>query len=253
MATYVQQYVQHLTALRQALMGCLGALIVGIGVMACALPWLSQGLLYPLKTAGRMLGQEATGGLISTQPMGVFSVLMQLCFFGGLGISAPGMLYCFGKFVLPALKPDERKLALPALGVALLLFGAGASLSFFFLLPTTLAVSMKLNAFLGFELLWSAADYYGLVVWVTLALGFAFEFPLLLFFAAYWNWVSVQKLRELRRVLFVVFLVIAALINPSGDPLAMLVIGGIMHGLYEVAVVCADYKRRQKIRLASGV
>lgn len=241
-----QTYSQHFSALRRALIWSLVALILGVGVVGCALPWISKGLLYPLKQAIALLGETGTEGLqglVSTRPMGVFSVLIQLCFFGGLGLSAPVILSALGSFIYPALEARERRFLLPGLGVALLLFLLGSALSFFIILPASLAISIQLNQMLGFELIWSASDYYGLVVWVTLALGFAFEFPLLLFLAAYWGWVPLQKLRELRRVFFVVFLIIAALINPSGDPIALFLIGGTMHILYELALLAAAKAR----------
>ena len=49
----------------------------------------------------RIGGERRRFGLITTTPMGVFSVILQVSFLGGLALSLPFILYFVGKFVAP--------------------------------------------------------------------------------------------------------------------------------------------------------
>lgn len=234
-----QSFWSHLEAMRRTLLACVCVLILSTLGSICLLPWVSDLLIWPLHkgiSLANLSDTTAPKGLITTRPMGVFSILIQISLLTGLALSLPVNLWLMGRFLAPGLRAHEKRWLLPSALAIMALFFVGASVSYFVLLPASLAVSISLNELLGFEVIWSASDYYSLVVWMTLALGLSFEFPVVLTALCYLELIRLDTLRQMRRVAFVCFLIVAALINPSGDPVSLFLIGGLMHGLYEAAI-----------------
>ena len=61
-------------------------------------------------------------------------IAMKICFLGGLGLSLPIILYFVGSFVVPGLTHKEKRVFFPGCVAATLLFLAGASMTYFFIL-----------------------------------------------------------------------------------------------------------------------
>lgn len=229
-------FIEHLEALRWVFVKCLIVFALGCGVMGIFLPQFADILAWPLlRVAGE--GSDTLQGLVTKSPMGVFSVLIQICGLGGLALALPFIAYFIVSFVTPALSIKEKRLLIPTCMLALLLFVIGSLFVYFLLLPASLMVSIKLNHLLGFELIWSASSYYGLVVWMTIGVGLCCEFPLLLFLLVYLKILSVSQLKNARRFVVVLVLLAAAIITPTGDPFTLAILAVPMYLLYEMAIV----------------
>lgn len=236
--------LDHLEELRKTLTGCVLAFIVGVAVVGSFLGSFSNALIYPYRLA--MSGREdALQGLVTTGPMGVFSVIIQVCFLGGLLLALPVMLYMGARFLAPALTERERRFLRPACFSAFILFILGASFSYFFLVPISLKASIYLNEMFGYATIWRADSYYDLLLWMVLGVGASFEFPLLIIALVRLGIVSVAQLRIYRPHAIVVFLVLAAVITPTGDPVTMLLLAIPMWLFYEGAIfVCLRIESR---------
>jgi sec-independent protein translocase protein TatC len=173
-------------------------------------------------------------GLVTTSPMGVFSVLVQICLLGGLALSMPYIVYQWMAFIAPALTRNEKRRLLPLGLAAIGLFVAGCIFSYAYVLPASLMFAMELNRTFGFELIWSAPHYYGLVVWMTLGIGLCFEFPLVILGLIYTGLVSVGTFKKIRRHMLVAILVVGAAIIPGGDPLSLILLAVPMYASYEL-------------------
>ncbi|GAB4283223.1 MAG: twin-arginine translocase subunit TatC [Opitutales bacterium] len=240
-------FLDHVEELRRVALRCAGFLLCGIVIVGAFFPFFADVLSWPLKQA--MGGHpELMQGLVTTSPMGVFSVLLQVCFLGGLSISLPFMLYAMGRFVMPGLKRQERLVLIPLSAGIFSLFLIGALFSYFLILPASLAFSISLNQLFGFELIWSAPHYYGLVVWMTLGIGLCFEFPLIIIALIYMRVLSVEKLRAIRRHMVVVILITAALITPGGDPFTLSLLALPMYLLYEAAILIGQRIEAKHLR-----
>ncbi|MDV7397328.1 twin-arginine translocase subunit TatC, partial [Arthrospira platensis SPKY1] len=99
----------------------------------------------------------------------------------------------------------------------------------------TLAVSVRFNRFFGFDLLFAASEYYSLVVWFSLAMGFFFQFPLIILMLVYMEVVTTRMLQSFRRHVFLGLAVFAALITPGGDPISLMIMAAPMYGFYEIS------------------
>lgn len=229
-------FLEHLEEFRWTLARSLLAFILGASLVGVFIGDVSHLLQLPL---ARAYGSVETmrESLITYRPMGVISVFIQIVFLGGLTLSMPFALYFIAAFVAPGLTERERAVVRPTCFAAFLLFVAGVAFAFFVILPLTLAFSVRLNQFLGFELFWAASDYYNMVVWFSVAVGAFFQFPLIIVLLVYMDVLPVRKLRAIRRPVLVGLLVFAALLTPGGDFISLPLTTSFMYGLYELAIV----------------
>lgn len=166
-------------------------------------------------------------------------IAMKICFLGGIGISLPAILYFVGGFVVPGLTPKEKRIFFPGCVAATLLFVAGASMTYLFILPLSLAFTIEFSFnVLGLDVYRpEAGNYYSTVIWMTFAVGLAFQFPLVLILLIRIGVLSVGKLRDSRRIVLVILMVSAALITPGGDPVSLCILTIPLYILYEFAIV----------------
>ena len=113
-------------------------------------------------------------------PFAPITVFIQVLFLGGLSISLPFILYFVGQFVLPGLTAEEKKTLLPGCVASFFLFLAGACMTYFLILPLSLYFVMMWGNEFGMAWESGAGPYYTMVVWMTVAVGTSFEFPLVL-------------------------------------------------------------------------
>jgi Tat protein translocase TatC len=165
-----------------------------------------------------------------------------------LGISLPIILYFVGSFVVPGLTTKEKRVFFPGCVAATLLFLAGASMTYFFILPMSLAFTIEFSFnVLGLDVYRpEAGNYYSTVIWMTFAVGIAFQFPLVLILLIRIGILSVIKLRESRRIVLVILMVSAALITPGGDPVSLCILTIPLYILYEFAILTGTVVERRK-------
>ena len=95
------------------------------------------------------------------------------------------------------------------------------------------------------------SEQLSLVLMLLLALGVVFELPLVMALLAALGLVKAKFLMKYQRHAFVVCLILAAVITPTGDPINMSILAGPMLLCYEVGVVAAWLIERRRARSAS--
>lgn len=236
----------HLEELRWTLIKCALVFAVFVTIIAYNVNDAAQMLNGPLEQA-RAAYPELKTDLVTNSPMGVFSVVIDICLIGGFVMSLPFMLYFVGQFIAPALSQKENKILLPTAVVAFLLFLGGAAFGYFVLAPSTIRVAFELNQLMGYTVLWTADRYYSLLMWLVLGMGAAFEFPLLILLLVYMGIVQVPTLRKYRRHAIVVIFILAAVVTPTPDPINQALFALPLIVLYEIAIIVAGRltKRRK--------
>lgn len=246
--------LEHLDELRGVLIRCGICLMVGIGLVSAALPWFADILNWPLDLAlGERREDILQGGLNTTGPMGVFSVILQVTFFGGFGLALPFMLFFAGKFVSPALTARERRLLVPATLCILLLFITGCAFSFGILVPSALKASLFFNDLFDYRILWRADSYYNMLIWMTLGVGLVFEFPLVLVLLIHLRILSCRQLCAYRRHSIAVFLLVAAVITPTTDPFTFLFLALPLYVLYEISILIGRRIEKRRPQASENV
>ncbi len=239
-------FLDHLEDLRWTLIKCAVVFGLFVTVIAYFVDDFSHVLGWPLAQV-KVDYPKMNTDLITNSPMGVFSVIIDICLIGGLVLSLPFILFFFGQFVAPALTKRELKVLLPTCASALVLFLGGAAFGYFLLTPSTIRVAYELNQLMGYTVMWTADRYYSLLIWLVLGMGAAFEFPLLIVLAVYMGLIEVATLRKYRRHAIVVIFIIAAIITPTPDPINQCLFAVPLIVLYEVAIlVASQLKRRRK-------
>ena len=99
-------------------------------------------------------------------------------------------------------------------------------MTYFFILPYSLAFTIEFSFnILGLDVYRpEAGNYYSTVIWMTFAVGIAFQFPLVLILLVKIGILSVKKLRDNRRLVLVILLISAAFITPGGDPVTLCIL-----------------------------
>ena len=130
--------------------------------------------------AGESLPQTNTKALPITIGVGEpFTVSLTVAFYFALLISLPLLLYQAYAFVIPAMRPEERRVAMPIMIVAPVLFAAGAVFTYVVVLPAAVKFLQGYNSN-QFQNLVQAKPFYSFEVLTMAAIGLAFEMPLIL-------------------------------------------------------------------------
>jgi sec-independent protein translocase protein TatC len=219
----------HLQELRKCLtIAVLAVLVASIAVWPFK-DAVFQFLQVPLPR-GAVLQQIAVTETLFT--------FMKISVLVGFGIASPIVIYQILSFVAPGLYPNERKwlyLSIPAVAVA---FVGGALFAWFIVLrftvgflasfaPRTIATEFTVDGWVTF------------VLRILLAVGLAFETPLVIFMLSKIGLVKASTLGRYRRYAVVVIAVVAAIITPTPDPFTQLSVGIPLYALYEIGVVLA--------------
>ena len=225
--------VAHLLELRARLMrGVAGLLLVLLALLPFAntlYGWLAQPLLDKLPAGGQ---------LIATEVASPFFTPLKLAFFVALVLAMPWLLYQAWAFVAPGLYRREKRLALPLLTSALLLFYAGCAFAFFLVLPAVFGFMAKVTPD-GVAMMTDINAYLDFVLVLFLAFGLAFELPVAMLVLVLLGWVSPAQLREGRGYAVVGIFIVAAIVTPP-DVVSQLMLAIPMCLLYEAGILAAS-------------
>jgi len=245
---------EHLEEMRGVIFRCLITFSLVMLLLAFFLGAAADILAWPLMRAQSGYPPEALVNLMSRRPFDIFTVIIQVLFLGSFFLSLPAMLFFFARFLAPGLTLKEKRLLLPGMASAYFLFLIGAAFAYLVILPITLRVALQLNQVFDFGIIWTASDYYGMVVWISVLMGALFQFPLVLILLIYIELVRTEQLKRQRRLVFVICLIIGALIVPTGDPITFLFIALPLFGLYLLSIrIGESMERRMMVRRRSEV
>lgn len=241
-------FLDHLEELRWTLLKPLVVFFISFVVTIVFIQDIKEVLLYPLNENYTPEQMNTFEGLATRNPTGVFTAMLHIGLLVGITVSSPIFLFFLAKFLSPALTRKEKQLLLPGSLSAFCLFLLGSSFAFFLLIPKAIEVTIGFNRMMGFQIIWSPDSYFGFITWIVVGMGASFQFPLVAVVLVYLEIVSLEKLRSLRRVFFVVFFIIAAVLTPP-DPVTQIMMALPMILLYEISLIVARVmvrKRKQR-------
>jgi sec-independent protein translocase protein TatC len=174
---------------------------------------------------------------VTFSPTEPFFVTLKLCFYGGLLLALPILLYQIYAFVLPAFSPQEKRLVLPFLLLAPFLFLGGVVFAYFVVLPAAL------NFLLGFNgddlsILVRASEYYGFFMLTLISVGILFQIPIAVLAVCRLGITTPQVLAKNRRYAVLV-IAVAAMLLPGTDPITMMISMLPLYLLFELSLVMA--------------
>lgn len=241
-------FLDHLEELRWRIIWALGALIIGLVAGFIIVTKLQLLHLLQQPIAPFLSGHK----LVYTHPGDTFSITLSAAFVVGTIIASPVILYQLWAFLAPALHRHERRVVIPVILGAVVLFVMGVALAWFLVLPMTLGFLMNFQV-ASLEPMITASDYFGFVTILALTFGAAFELPILILALAALGLVTPKFLAGFRRYALVLSFVLSAIVTPGDIFLATLALTAPLYLLYELSVLLATiiFRKRRAASYAS--
>jgi sec-independent protein translocase protein TatC len=145
-----------------------------------------------------------------------FTTTLTVCAYFALLFTLPILIYEGYAFVLPALNPNERRVAIPLMAAAPALFIVGVAFAYFIVLPPAVSFLQGYNSG-SFDILVQAKTYYTFEILTMLGIGLAFQLPLGLLALQRIGTINSRTLTRNWRYAVVIIAVIAAAM-PGADP-----------------------------------
>jgi sec-independent protein translocase protein TatC len=253
--------MEHLVELRKRLFKCILAVLIGalVGwflynpVLHILLGPLQQISHNPKLHKGSSLDDViyainhqrslANGKLVASGPLEAFFLRIKISAYIGIGLAMPVLMYQLWRFIAPGLYSNERKYAAWFVASATLLFAMGAFVAYITLPPAlTFLQSVAGSSWVSG---YSGQNYLTLIVYMMLAFGGGFEFPIVLVFLQLVGVINSRQLRDVRRYALVGIFIIAAVVTPSSDPFSLFALAIPMLIFYEFSILFGRVRERR--------
>lgn len=211
---------------------------------ALALAAATVASLFVADKAILMLAQ-AVGGLDKLQSIEVtenITVFMKVALLSGVILAMPVILYQLLRFILPGLKPNEKRGLYLVIFFGTLLFASGVAFAYFVMLPASVKFLIE---FLSVETKPRISSYINFVTDLLFWMGVAFQTPLIIFTLAKFRLVSAKTLARRWREGLVIIAILAAVITPTVDPVNMALLMVPLLALYWLSVLLAFIAQRK--------
>jgi sec-independent protein translocase protein TatC len=228
--------VEHLDELRSRIVICI--VIFGVALALCF--WQNHILLEiasgPLPSDHKKL---ITFGI--SEP---FTTSVTVAAYGAIIISLPFILYEAYAYLLPAFSAAERRVVLPIMLMAPILFLAGLAFGYFAVLPAAVKFLLGFNDS-QFNVQVRARDYYSFFSTTMLACGVIFQLPLAILAVTRLGIVKIEQLTSNRRYAYLIIAIIAAAL-PGVDPVSMIIEMIPLLVLFELSILLAKVFDRRR-------
>lgn len=227
-----QPLVEHLAELRERIIKSLLAVAVG-GVIAL---FVSQPIFKAIMDMARADGVQ----LVQYTFADTFLTQFKLAILLGIVLAFPVVVYQAVAFILPALRPNEKRVLYIGLPFATGLFLLGWAFGWFVVVPITKQFFMSMAATAYVAQMITPSAYLSFVLGICNPLGIAFELPLVVLILARLGLVTAQFLARVRKYAFLAIMILAAVLSPP-DVISMLIFLVPLYGLYELAIILARF------------
>lgn len=239
-----QNIIAHLLELRKRLLNSVLALLI---VFVCLAPWATD--LYTM-LAHPLLAKLPQGGqMIATDVTTPFFVPVKVALMSAFLIALPYILFQVWSFVAPGLYAHEKKLVVPLVISSLVLFFAGMAFAYFAVFPMVFGFIIG-SAPEGVAVMTDIDKYLSFVLTMFLAFGVTFQVPVAVIVMVRMGFVSIAKLREVRRYVIVGAFILGAIFTPP-DVVSQFMLAMPIWILYEAGIVVAVWITPKKAKEVS--
>ena len=208
-------FLEHLEDLRRLLLK-----IIFFWAAASLAAFFLAGRVFDVLQWPLLRVARASGGgdehfvLRSLSPPEVFLTSVKLALLTGFIVALPLILYYISRFLLPALKPSERKYLLPSFLFGGGLFFAGVVFAYGMVLPFGLRFFWQYTEQLGIRPDWTVNNYISLAGKLLIGFGIVFELPVVILLLAALGIINYQTLKRKRPYVIVGIFILAAFLTP---------------------------------------
>ena len=234
-------FLEHLDELRTRITHAVLALLVGFVI---AFAFIERIWTFVF---ARLTADIPGGHLIFTEPGEAFFLYIKMAAIAGLLVASPYVMYQVWLFIAPGLYANEKKLAVPFVFFASLLFVGGAAFSHYILFPFAWRFFASFsNEYLSFTP--RVEPVWALYVRLLLAMGLIFQLPMLMFVLARFGLVTAGFLARHFKYAVLVIFIIAAIVTPDASVVPQVIMAGSMITLYvaSIGVVWMFGKKRDE-------
>jgi sec-independent protein translocase protein TatC len=234
-----ESLIAHLIELRSRL---LNSAIFILVAFLCLYPWSAD--LYAL-LAHPLLSKLPQGGqMIATDVTTPFFVPLKVTMMAAFLIALPFILYQIWRFVAPGLYAHEKRLVVPIIVASTLLFFCGMAFAYFVVFPVVFGFIVA-SAPQGVAVMTDIDKYLSFVLGMFMAFGITFQVPVIVVVLVRMGFVSVAKLREIRRYVIVGAFVVGAIFTPP-DVVSQFMLAMPLWLLYEAGIVVSVWVAPKK-------
>jgi sec-independent protein translocase protein TatC len=172
-------------------------------------------------------------------------IYMQFAFGISLVVTLPFTMYQLWAFVKPGLKEHEQKAALRFVPFSAILFLVGLAFAYGVVFQMAVYFTSKVNRGLGLTEIYGVSQYFSFMFNIIIPVSLLFELPVLVMFLTQLKIVNPKLLKKLRRVAYLVLIVIGTAITPP-DFISDILVAVPLIVLYEFSVMLSArvYKKQ---------
>ena len=188
--------------------------------------------------------------LQALKPTETFVSYLKVAFYTGIAIAMPLLAYQLFRFLAPGLTRSERRWILLSLPAVTIFFVMGMIFCYYLVLPSALDFLFGFGS-AQIERNFTISEFLSFVTRFLLAVGIAFETPVIVFILSKLGIATPKRLRRFRRWAYVLAFVIAAIITPTPDPINQTIVAVPMILLYELGIIFARLGTRRQAAAAN--
>jgi sec-independent protein translocase protein TatC len=175
--------------------------------------------------------------MVAVEIQETFFTALKVAFFSGFIVSLPIIFWQLWLFLAPGLYDHEKKLVIPFVFFATLMFLIGAAFAYYVVVPFGFEFLINFGSAVV-TVLPSIGKYVGFFTKLLFGFGVAFELPVITFFLAKTGLVDDRMLKDFFKYAIVLIFIAAALLTPP-DVLTQFLMAGPLILLYAVSIYIA--------------
>ena len=173
-----------------------------------------------------------------------FLTKIKISVLAGFIVSLPIVTWQVWSFVVPALRPTERKYIYILVPISLILFLIGVAFAY----TTVFQLAAKfllVEAGAGLEPMIAISKYISFIIYFLLPFGIVFQLPLVIAFLSRTGMVTAKTLSRKRKHAILIIFTVAALLTPP-DIISQALLAGPVLVLYEISILVARIIKPKK-------
>ncbi len=222
----------HIEDLRKRLIN--SAICLVIAFFACFFFYapILEWMMVPVETV-----LPPNSKMVAVEIQEPFFTSLKVAFFSGFILSLPIIFWQMWLFLAPGLYEHEKKLVIPFVFFATLMFLVGASFAYYIVVPFGFEFLINFGSVVV-TMLPSIGKYVTFFTKLLFGFGIAFELPVITFFLAKIGLVDDKMLKDFFKYAVVLIFILASLLTPP-DVLTQFLMAGPLILLYGVSIYIA--------------
>jgi sec-independent protein translocase protein TatC len=228
--------VEHLADLRKRL---IATMVVFVLFLILSFVFVDRIFSFLRSAAGPGVALTVLG------PGDVLRIYFMIAGLTAIALTVPFALYQIWAFVSPALTKQEKNITLRYIPSVLFMFLLGVLFAWYIVFPMLFSFLIKLGS-KDFNMMITAANYFGFMTNIIVPFGFIFEMPVVVLFLTRIGLITPDRLSKVRKYAYLVLVIIGSMISPP-EFVSHISVSIPMILLYEASILIAKWGYRQRI------